>query len=317
MVATEVSASASHLAGGAATLPPRGPRRRRAARRDWGIALTFLAPALIALIALRLLPTGTAVTDSFKQDSLSAEGGTFAGLQNYVDVLTDPLFLDVVRITALFLVITVPVQIVAALFLALVLVERIRGVGFIRVLIFLPVAAPGAVAASIWGIAFQPRGPLNAVLTGLGMPAQPFLTSPDQALLAFVVLLSWIGVGYWTIFLLAGLQDIPAEQYEAAAIDGAGYWRSFWSVTLPNLRRPLAFVIVGNTVANVLTFVPVQILTKGGPAGSTRLYMFDIYNNAFGLADLNFAQTQVVILLVFLIAIVAVQFRLLSRGERA
>ena len=105
----------------------------------------------------------------------------------------------------------------------------------------------------------------------LGIPPQPFLTSPQQALLSIMILLSWIGVGYWMMFLIAGINDIPATYYEAAAIDGASAWRQLWSITLPLLRRPLAFVLVADTVSNFLVFAPVQILTKGGPNGSTNL----------------------------------------------
>jgi multiple sugar transport system permease protein len=288
-------------------------RRRRAQRGPWKAAALFLAPALILLVALRLLPTAQAVVESFKQGSQSFDGGEFVGLENYVLLFSDPRFLQVLGVTALFLVIIVPMQIACALFLGILLVESIPGLAVVRVFVFIPVAAPAAVATVIWGVAFQPQGPINAVLATVGVPAQPFLTSSDQALLCLIVLMSWIGIGYWTLFLIAGIQDVPQDQYEAAALDGAGWWRSFWSITLPNLRRPLAFVVVANTVASVLAFVPVQILTQGGPAASTRLIMYDLYNNSFVLGDPNIGQTEVVILLVFLVAVTAIQFRLLSK----
>lgn len=275
----------------------------------------FLLPAGVLLVGLRLVPTFEAILESFKQGSQNFDGGTFVGFENYITLFTDPGFMDVLRVTGVFIAIIVPVQIIAALFLSTLLVERIPGLAIVRVLIFIPVAAPAAVATVIWGIAYQPRGPINAVLSAIGLPEQPFLTSSDQALLCIIVLMSWIGIGYWTLFLLAGLQDIPTELYEAAAIDGAGWWRTLWSITLPNLRRPLAFVVVANTVSSLLAFVPVLILTKGGPAGSTRLIMFDLYNRTFVLGDPNLGQTQVVVLLVVLIAITAVQFRLLTKEK--
>jgi len=181
------------------------------------------------------------------------------------------------------------------------------------VLIFIPVAAPAAVATLVWGVAFRPEGPINAFLGLVGVPAQPFLTSPDQALMAMIILMSWIGIGYWTLFLLAGVQDVPGELYEAAAIDGAGWWRCLWSITLPNMSRTILFVVVADTVASSLAFVPVQILTQGGPAGSTRLYMYDLYNTTFLLGDVNLGQAQVVLMLVALVAITGVQFRMLTK----
>ncbi|MEI3867960.1 sugar ABC transporter permease [Microbacterium sp. CCNWLW134] len=295
---------------------PTAPRRRRRRNGNWRAAALFLAPALLLLIFLRIVPTVEAVIESFKRGSQNFGGGRFVGLDNYVLLLNDPGFIGVLLTTGKFLLIIVPGQIIIALFLALLLVERMPGVGIIRALVFVPVAAPAAVATVIWGIAYQPQGPINAVLESVGIPPQPFLTSPDQALIAIIILMSWIGIGYWTLFLIAGLQDIPHELYEAAAIDGAGWWRCLWSITLPNLRRPLAFVVVANTVASVLAFVPVLILTGGGPANSTRLIMYDLYNNTFVLGDPNIGQTEVVILLVFLVIVTAIQFRLLSKEKQ-
>ncbi|WP_170297090.1 carbohydrate ABC transporter permease [Agromyces salentinus] len=295
----------------AETSAPAATRRRRGGH--WRAAALFLLPAVVLLVALRLLPTVEAITQSFQRGTQSFTGGRFVGIENYALLFADPTFQNVLVVTALFLVIIVPFQIVCALLLAVLLVERFPGVGIVRTLIFIPVAAPAAVATVIWGVAYQPQGPINAALAAVGLPEQPFLTSSDQALACIIVLLSWIGIGYWTLFLIAGLQDIPRELYEAAALDGAGWWRTLRSITLPNLRRPLAFVVVANTVSSVLVFVPIQILTQGGPAGSTRLIMYDLYNSSFVLGDLNIGQTEVVILLVFLIAITTVQFRMLSK----
>jgi multiple sugar transport system permease protein len=184
-----------------------------------------------------------------------------------------------------------------------------------RTLIFLPIAVPQAVAAVVWGVAFRPDGPLNAALVQLGLPPQPFLSSADQALPSLIALVSWIGVGYWMMFLIAGLLDIPRSYYEAAAVDGASAWQGFRHITLPLLRRPLLFVLVADTVANFLVFAPVQILTQGGPQGSTHLVMFDIYDQAYRVGDVRLANAETVLLVVVVLAIVTVQFRLLGRGQ--
>lgn len=291
----------------------RGGARRKPSTGALRAGLLFLLPAFALLVALRIVPMLGAIIDSLKQGSMSLDGGHWVGLENFAYLFGDPNFRNVLVVTGVFLLITVPLQLAVALFLALMLVERVPGLGVVRVLVFIPVAAPAAVATVVWGIAYQPRGPINALLERIGVPAQPFLTSTDQALLSIIVLMSWIGIGYWTLFLIAGLQDIPRELYEAAAIDGAGWWRAFASITLPNLRRTLAFVVVANTVSSVMAFVPIQILTQGGPAGSTRLIMYDLYNNTFQLGDINLGQTEVVVLLVFLTAVTAVQFRMLNR----
>jgi multiple sugar transport system permease protein len=292
-----------------------GPRAATRRRGQLRAALFFLAPGLIALVALRLVPAVSAVLDSFRSTNLTGDASSWVGLDNYRFLLSDPNFRQSVLVTLKFTVLIVPLQTVASLFLALLLSERFPGVGVIRTLVFVPIAAPAAVAAIVWGIALQPQGPVNAALEQTGLPAQPFLTSPDQALWALMLLLSWAGVGYWTIFLLAGLKDVPRQYYEAAALDGAGWWACLRHITLPNLLRPLAFVVVADTVASFLIFAPVQILTQGGPAGSTRLIMFEIYNQAYQVGDTNLAQAAVVLLMIVMFVITAVQFRLLTQDR--
>ncbi|MEV5891750.1 carbohydrate ABC transporter permease [Nonomuraea fuscirosea] len=297
-----------------APTPPPTPRRPRLADHPAAIALAFLTPALVALLVLRLLPAGIAFVSSLNHTSLLTGETYFVGLRNYATLFSDPTFLQSVRVTLLFSVIVNPLQIAAALALAVLFTRRFAGVRFLRVLVILPIAVPPAVSAAVWSVAYRPDGLLNSLLTVLGLPPQPFLTSPGQALWSLIVLLSWIGVGYWMMFLIAGLQDIPLSLYEAAAIDGASAWRRFWHVTLPLLRRPLAFVLVADTVANFLVFAPVQMLTNGGPEGSTNVTMYDIFTRAYTVGDLSLAQAEVMLLVLLVLAVVVVQFRLL-RGK--
>ena len=303
--------STKDLQGAGAKLAPWGRRRRSLVP----VALLFLAPTLLLLLVLRVIPAAQAVISSFQNAPSRLATPHWVGLENFEVLFTDPGFYKVLGVTGIFIVTIVPFQIIIAVFVALLLNERFPGLGIVRAFVFLPVAAPAAVATVIWGIAFQPQGPINAVLEAVGIPGQPFLTSPDQALFAIIILMSWIGIGYWTLFLVAGLQDIPEELYEAASLDGAGWWRSFWSITLPNLRRTLAFVIVADTVSSLIAFVPVVILTRGGPADSTRLIMFDTYNNTFVLGDVHLGSAEVTVLIVLLIAVTAIQFRLLGREK--
>ena len=273
--------------------------------------MAFITPALVALVLFRLLPAAQAVQDSFHIR------GEFAGLDNYRFLWSSKSFRACLRTTLIFGAIVNPVQILLALALALVFVQRIPGARLWRTLVFLPVAAPLLVSAVIWGIGFRPDdGPVNGILTTFGMSKQPFLTSPDQALLAIMILASWVGVGYWMTFLIAGLQDIPPDYAEAAALDGAGWWRILAGITLPLLRRPLAFVLVADTVANFLLFAPVQLLTRGGPSEATNLIMFEIYRQAYTFGDTELAAAEVVVVVLVLLAIVTVQFRLL-RGDGA
>ncbi len=287
----------------------------RRIRANLPAALLFLAPAAAALLILRVVPAGIALWQSFFHRSLLAGGSVFVGLRNYTDLFTDPGFLGALRVTVLFSLIINPVQIAASFALAVLYTRRFAGTSLWRSLVILPVAAPAAVATVIWSVIYRADGLANALLRAVGIPPQPFVSSSGQALLSIIVLLSWTGVGYWMLFLIAGINDIPTSYYEAASLDGATAWRQIWGITLPLVRRPLAFVLIADTVANFLVFAPAQILTQGGPNGSTNLLMYDIYSRAYTAGDVNTAYAEVVLLVLLTLGIVAVQFRLLSADQ--
>jgi multiple sugar transport system permease protein len=286
--------------------------RRRVGRSEAPAALLLLAPALLALVLLRLSPAISAVLDSFRQTSIGGQAEGWVGLENYRFLLSDPSFRDTVVATVVFNLVLNPAVVVLSLAFAVLLSERVQARGLWRSVVFAPAAMPVAVASIVWGIAFQPEGLINSLLGVAGVAPQPFLTSSGQALYALVVMILWVAVGYWMIFLIAGLQDVPRSYKEAALVDGATWWQRFRHVVLPLLRRPLAFVLVANTVGSFLVFAPVQILTSGGPDNSTNLVMFDIYRTAYTTGDLNLAQAEVVLLMLVMLVIVTVQFRLLS-----
>ena len=282
---------------------------RRWTRRQGFAAFWFLLPALAMLVLLRLWPLGGAIVNSTQAAGFAKTG--FVGIDNYIRVLQDPTFLGALKVTLLFTLLVNPFQIILALLFAVLLVQRLPAVGVWRSIVFLPAAIPQSVSAVIWGIILRPDGPLNGALRLLGISPQPFLTSPAQSLPSIIIIVSWVGVGFWMMFLIAGLNDVPQELYEAADVDGAGSLRKFFSVTLPQLRRPLLFVLVADTVSNFLVFGPVQILTKGGPAGSTDLVMVEIFNKAFITGDLAGASAATVLLVLVVLAVVSLQFRLL------
>ena len=294
-----------------------GTRRRPStARRNARAAALFLAPTLILIIVLRLVPTATALSDSTKSGLPgSIAVPDFVGLDVFAKLLTSASFWQSVQQTLIFNVLVNPLQIVLALALAVLLTRNLPASGLWRTLIFLPSAVPLAGSTIVWGIALRPEGPVNGVLNAVGIPSQPWFTSPDQVIVALIVLASWIGIGYWMMFLIAGLNDIPTVYYEAAKIDGAGPLRTFFSVTLPMLRRPLLFVLVADTVANFVLFAPVQILTSGGPEKQSNFLMYDIFHRSYELSDPYTAAAELVVLLVIMIAIVVVQFRLLGSDE--
>jgi multiple sugar transport system permease protein len=293
-----------------------GALRRRRRLSNLTAAVVFLTPALALIVVLRLVPVIQAVNDA-THTSLpgSALPPRYVGGDNFTALFHSHAFWTSVQQTLIFNVVVNPLQIVIALALAVLLTQNLPGTGLWRTLIFLPAAVPMTGSAVIWGIALRPDGPMNAALQSAGIGQQPFLTGPNQVVGSLILIASWIGVGYWMIFLIAGLNDIPQVYYEAAEVDGAGPLRRFFSVTLPLLRRPLLFVLVADTVSNFVLFAPMQILTNGGPEQKSNFLMYDIFHNSFDLADPHTAAAELLVLLALMIVIVAVQFRLLRSAE--
>jgi multiple sugar transport system permease protein len=299
----------------AATTPATRERRdARGGRGDLLVALTFLAPAMVAAVVLRIWPMLRAGWDSLHTTPLGVQPPTWAGLDQFTALFQDPTFLNSLKVTAIFGLVVNPLQIGVSLALAVLFNERIRSLGVMRTLVILPVAIPQSVSAVIWAIAFRPDGPLNGTLELFGLGGLRYLTSPQQALWSIMLVVSWIGVGYWMMFLIAGLKEIDPNLYEAASIDGASWWQRFWHITVPQLRRQLGFVLVADTISNLLLFAPVQILTKGGPNGSTNVIMNDVFERAYVRGDVGGAAAGTIVLVTIALAIVLIQFRLLARG---
>jgi multiple sugar transport system permease protein len=289
-------------------------RRRRVGEVKW--AVIFLTPALAALLLLRIAPAIDAIKTSVYR---GFPGGiipdTFAGLANYRLLFGDPNFLDTIVRTLVFNLVINPLQIFLALLLAVLMVQRIPLAGVWRTLVFIPVTIPIVGSSIAWSAALNPRGPVNALISALGGDPQPFFTSPGQSVASIITVASWIGIGYWMLFLIAGLGAVPQELYEASRVDGAGAIRTFFSITIPMLKRPLLFVLVADTVANFVLFVPIQLLTNGGPQSSTTQLMFDAYRTTFAYGSRNTGAAETVILTVIMLAFVLLQFRLLREKE--
>jgi len=280
------------------------------------VAYLFLIPSLIGLAIFRVLPIIYTFIGSLFNVDYGRGGTTFVGFENYLDVLKDPIFWNSVKTTLIFNVVVNPLQITIALILAVLLNGTARTTRFVRTLFLLPLGVSVTIASTIWNILLNPNeGLVNSFLKFLGIPSQPFLTSPSQALWCIVLIASWCGISYWMMFLLAGLQDIPSEYYEAAKIDGATNWQTFWHVTLPLLKRTLTFVIVADTIANFLLFAPIYVITRGGPQWSTNLLMYETYSNAFVFSDYPRALTLTSLLLVMVFAIVLLEIRALQKEE--
>lgn len=279
-------------------------------------ALAFLAPVLLSLVLFRILPAVQIAFDSMRQGLIgSLLPPKFVAFDNFTLLFGSESFQNSVKQTLFFNVVINPLQVVLALLLAYIITRQVWLRGVWRTLLLVPVMVPILGSTILWGIALRPTGPINGVIEALGGSPQAFFTSPSQVLWSIMLLASWVGIGYWMLFLVAGINDVPPSHLEAAKVDGAGALRQFWHVILPALRRPLLFVLVADTVANFVLFAPVQVLTGGGPEGASNLLIFDAFRTQFQLADKYLSSAELVILVLILVAIVSIQFRLLGRED--
>ena len=219
------------------------------------------------------------------------------------------------KTTFKFFFLNVPVQMAIGLGLALLVRWPGKGVGLMRTIILLPTVTSMVVVSTLWGTLFHPNfGLINSILQSVGLPPQLFLVSPTQALPSVAVITIWKGVGVTMLFYLAGMMAIPNELYEAAKIDGANSWQLLRFITIPQLQRTTIFILMTTTIASFKVFVPVKILTGGGPFHATRVIVLYIFQLAFVFNRLGYAAAVSVILALILLAIALIQRRI-SREE--
>ncbi len=283
------------------------------ARSERWTPYLFLLPAMALLLMWRYVPMVSGLRESFYSNALSLTGAKeYVGLDNFTRLFDDPVFWQSLRVTLLFNLIVSPLQTVLALALAVLANQKLRGIGLFRTVLLLPVAISINITSIAWGQALDTNyGLVNGLLEAVGLERQPFLRSVDQALPTMIGIVSWIGIPFWMLFLLAGLQGVPHEVLEAARIDGANRLQAFWQVTVPLLRRTIAFVLVSDTVINFTLFAPPYLLTRGGPQESTNLMMYEAWQRGFVYGDLGASSAMVLVLLLITVVVVAVEFALL------
>lgn len=268
----------------------------------------FLIPAMLLLIVFKIYPIFLGVYESFFTYSFLEKQTIFAGLDNYISIFTSSSTINAIKVTAVFNVIVNPIQIILSFALSLFLMVKLKGQKIFRTIHVIPVAVSFTIACTLWGVLLSPeQGLMNSILNMFGIENQGFLTDKSQALAWVMVLASWKGLGYWALFFITGLEEVPEQLYEAAALDGAGYWQSLRYITMPQMKRTFKFVIVSDTISNFILFVPAYVLTNGGPDGTTDFLMYRIYRTAYQYSDINLASAMIVVLIVMLGTIVAIE----------
>lgn len=251
-------------------------------RRQAIIGALFLLPFVIHFSVFVIYPFFSTAATSFTNQNLLSMQNDFIGLKNYKDVLKDKLFLKALSNTAVYVLIDGTGVVIFGMLMALALNQRIKGISFFRTSFYIPVLVDWVIVSIVFLFILEPSfGVANYLLRQLNIPTQKFLTDPNQALLIISVASIWKGSGYYAIFFLAALQDVPVDLKEAAQIDGANKYRVFFHISLPQIMPVVIFVVLISFIGSLKGFDQFYIMSKGGPARSTTTIMYYFYEVAF------------------------------------
>lgn len=268
-----------------------------------------LSPWLIGFLLLTIIPIAVSIYTSMTQWT-GIEPPEWIGLGNYTRMFTnDPLFWQALRVTLGFVALSLPLKLVLGLALALLLNLKIPGMNFFRTVFYIPAVISGVAVSLMWMWLLQPdTGVVNTMLHFAGIQGPQWFWHPDSAL-ASVALMSIWKVGGSAIIYLAGLQNIPAQLYEAAEIDGASHWARFWRITLPLLTPTLFFQLIIEMIDSFKVFTEAFVITNGGPLKATYFYLLYFYDEAFRNFNLGYASALAVVLtLIILLTTVFVNY---------
>lgn len=247
------------------------------------LGYTFLAPALILLSLFLIIPAAMAIYYAFTDYYLLTPAARkFIGLKNFIQLFNDPIFAKSLLNTLQFVVWIIPIQLGAALGMALIVNKSRKGNMFFKVAFFSPVVMSLVVISVLWLYLLNPTdGVINALLQKIGISAQPFLTSPNQAMYTIIFVSAWQGAGYQMLLFLAGLQNISPDMYEAAEIDGFSKWAQFRYITMPLLKPTSLFILLTTFISAFKLIIQPMVMTQGGPMNSTMTVVYYIYQTGF------------------------------------
>lgn len=275
--------------------------------RRWYTPWLFLAPSLVLLGVFLWWPVLNTAVLAFT-DTHTLRGGSFTGFENFRRIAGDRFFRNALGNSVSFTAIVLPALTILPLLLAILASAKLKGMTVFRVLFFSPVVASMVVAALIWGWLLRSDGMVNFVLQWLGVLNEPvrWLSDPSLVMISVAIVTIWKGLGYYMVIYIAGLQNIPEDLYEAAALDGAGAIRRFWSITVP-LIRPTMFLVGTLTALNAIkVFTEAFVLTGGGPNRASETLVLYIYQRGFSGLELGYASAMSLVLFVLVLGLTLV-----------
>ncbi|MDT5982544.1 sugar ABC transporter permease [Streptococcus pneumoniae] len=291
--------------------------KRREKIKDNILGYSFLAPALILLGIFLVIPVGMVIYYTFTDYYLlTPDERKFVGFENFIRLTKNPIFLKSFLNTLKFVVWIIPVQLGAALGMALIVNKKRKGNMFFKVAFFAPVVMSLVVISILWLYLLNPNsGLLNAILNKVGIASQPFLTSPKQAMYAIVFVSAWQGAGYQMLLFLGGMQNIPQDVYEAAELDGFSKWAQFRYITMPLLKPTALFVLLTTLISAFKLIVQPMVMTQGGPLNSTITMVYYIYQQGFTDRLVGYSSSIALVFTTLIGMISLVQRRVLKEDD--
>ena len=272
--------------------------------------LLFVLPALIPLIVFWIYPILRSIWLSFTNWDFISPTYKIIGFKNYLSLFKNPRFFEALWHTVVFTAGTLLPTIVFGLILALLLVKNFRGSGILKFILFSPWITPTVAISIVWSWIYKTDGGIaNTILTSLGMSPLKWIASSDTAMLSVIIVTIWKSLGYSMIFYLSALEKVPGELYEAGALDGAYSWRQFVDITLPSISPTTFFLTVITTVNSLQAYDQIQVLTQGGPAGSTRTLLYMYYQLGFQEFNMGQATAVAVIMILLTAGLSLIQFK--------
>lgn len=279
-------------------------------RSQYLMATIFIAPSLLPLVLFLVVPMSATLALSFTDWDLLTEP-VWIGLNNYVELAASPKFWQTLMNSLVFILGYLPFVYVLGLLTALGLNAKFKGSNFLRAAYFLPVITSWVVVSLLWKWILNPEGGvINSALSLIGLTGPGWWTSPDWSMASVIIASVWKDTGYVMLLLLAGLQSIPPELKEAAALDGATPRQILWNVTLPLLSPTTFFVLIISLINNFQVFDQIYLMTGGGPEGSTSVLVEQIVTNAFSYGRMGYAAALSIVLFTIILAITLIQIRL-------
>ncbi|UJL45397.1 sugar ABC transporter permease [Virgibacillus sp. NKC19-16] len=274
----------------------------------------FLLPGCVILGAFIFYPMLQAIWLSLTEYNM-IQDAEFIGVENYQNLFQDSLFWQTLTNTFIYLIGVVPALVIIPIFLAVLVNQKIKGIGFFRSAFFIPVVTSLVVAGIAWDWVYKEHGLLNYALEVVGIISEPigWLTSTSTVLFAVMVVTVWKGLGYYMIIYLAGLQSIPSDLYEAAKIDGANWWQQITRITIPMLMPFILVVSIMSSISAMKVFEEIYVMTGGGPLHSSETLVFYIYTEAFDNLNMGYASAAGVILFILTLIFSLINLKVMGK----